>query len=646
MLSHEHEAATKATAKYYGVKLTGTMGVCEDCATAKARQKNLNRGDGTKRATEKGQRLYFDISSIKNESFGKSKFWLLIVDEVTDYCWSYFLKKKSETAGVVVALIKDLKAKENITVKFCRCDNAGENKTAEALCKKEGLGVTFEFTAPNTPQHNAQVERKFATLYGRVRSNLNSSQLDDDLRKGLWAECAGKATSDENMCLGPGEEKPPYTLLFGKDPKLFWETRKFGSMAIVKKTSKIQNKLENTGKPCIFVNYASNHASDVYRFLNLETKAIVMSRDVRWLNKTYYEWKFGKDPELQVTYIPTRVKEVIENEKQPESVAEPEAGRESEVTSAPAQISAPEETAAEAPKPRSENAKLIRELSRLGTWYNEDAQEALKRAQAQGTEIENITTGRENESATERDIGSAAFDRVSNKLFGDFAFFVRSANVEKKPATQKVVELPDDDDKLLELLTKATLGRNMNEEESSNLLRSVVGKLKETKPDTFQQAYNHPNLKMKELWRKSIKKEFHSMIVRQVWRKIKRRDMPRGRRCVKSKWVFDVKRSGLFKVRLVACGYSQIPGVDFTENYAPVINDISWRILIVAKMLFGLSSRIIDVETAFLYGELEEGQEIYMECPKGMKELDKSTSSGEEECLQLKRSIYGLVQSA
>ena len=66
MLSHEHEAATKATANYYGVKLTGTMGVCEDCATAKARQKNLNRGDGKKRATEKGQRLYFDISSIKN----------------------------------------------------------------------------------------------------------------------------------------------------------------------------------------------------------------------------------------------------------------------------------------------------------------------------------------------------------------------------------------------------------------------------------------------------------------------------------------------------------------------------------------------------------------------------------------------------
>ena len=38
------------------------------------------------------------------------------------------------------------------------------------------------------------------------------------------------------------------------------------------------------------------------------------------------------------------------------------------------------------------------------------------------------------------------------------------------------------------------------------------------------------------------------------------------------------------KFRLVACGYSQISGVDFTESYAPVINDVCWRILIIAML--------------------------------------------------------------
>ena len=91
----------------------------------------------------------------------------------------------------------------------------------------------------------------------------------------------------------------------------------------------------------------------------------------------------------------------------------------------------------------------------------------------------------------------------------------------------------------------------------------------------------------------------------------------------------------MFKVRLVACGYSQIPGVDFSESYAPVINDVSWRILIIAMLVWKLDAKIIDVLTAFLYGDLEE--EIYMKCHKLHKE---------EKALLFIHSIYGLVQSA
>ena len=34
----------------------------------------------------------------------------------------------------------------------------------------------------------------------------------------------------------------------------------------------------------MFVGYAEDHSGDVYRFLNIHTKRIIMSRDVRWLN--------------------------------------------------------------------------------------------------------------------------------------------------------------------------------------------------------------------------------------------------------------------------------------------------------------------------------------------------------------------------
>jgi histone deacetylase 1/2 len=107
---------------------------------------------------------------------------------------------------------------------------------------------------------------------------------------------------------------------------------------------------------------------------------------------------------------------------------------------------------------------------------------------------------------------------------------------------------------------------------------------------------------------------------------------------VKHKWIFEIKRNGVFRARLVACGYSQVPGVDFTETYAPVVNDIMVRILIIAMMLWKFNSILVDVETAFLHGVLKKGEEIYMDCSDGMDAKD-------DECLMLEKMIYGLVQS-
>ncbi len=102
--------------------------------------------------------------------------------------------------------------------------------------------------------------------------------------------------------------------------------------------------------------------------------------------------------------------------------------------------------------------------------------------------------------------------------------------------------------------------------------------------------------------------------------------------------VFKITRNGIFCTLLVACGYSQIPGVDFSEIYSPVVYDVTFRILILMLILFGLKAKIVDVETAFLYGNIEE--EIFMECPLGM------TNAEEDDALELNKCIYGLVQAA
>jgi len=122
-----------------------------------------------------------------------------------------------------------------------------------------------------------------------------------------------------------------------------------------------------------------------------------------------------------------------------------------------------------------------------------------------------------------------------------------------------------------------------------------------------------------------------------VWCKVKHLVILKGCQCIKSKWVFKIKRDGTFCTQLVACGYSQIPGVNFTKNYAPVMNNVMWHILLVAMIVWGLDAIIVDVVTTFLHGDLEE--EIYMNLPEGME--------GEgNECLLLLKALYGLVQGA
>ena len=59
-------------------------------------------------------------------------------------------------------------------------------------------------------------------------------------------------------------------------------------------------------------------------------------------------------------------------------------------------------------------------------------------------------------------------------------------------------------------------------------------------------------------------------------------------------------------------------------------------------MVEKLDSLVMDVETAFLYGEIDE--EIFMKSPVGMEEIDPGSSS--EDCYQLlKRHVWIMSSS-
>ena len=67
------------------------------------------------------------------------------------------------------------------------------------------------------------------------------------------------------------------------------------------------------------------------------------------------------------------------------------------------------------------------------------------------------------------------------------------------------------------------------------------------------------------------------------------------------------------------------------------MNVITFRELLLIMIQFRFAAKAVTVETALLYGELE--QEIYMECPTCMKDIRKY------DCIILVKCIHGLVQA-
>ena len=99
----------------------------------------------------------------------------------------------------------------------------------------------------------------------------------------------------------------------------------------------------------------------------------------------------------------------------------------------------------------------------------------------------------------------------------------------------------------------------------------------------------------------------------------------------------------MYYARLVAKGFSQIPGVKFTDNYSLVVNGITFRVVMARMIIKNSKGKVVDIDNAFLNGDLEH--EFYMKIPEGYDDVI-NPGADKEDCLILQKAIYGLVQAA
>jgi hypothetical protein len=142
-------------------------------------------------------------------------------------------------------------------------------------------------------------------------------------------------------------------------------------------------------------------------------------------------------------------------------------------------------------------------------------------------------------------------------------------------------------------------------------------------------------------WKKAEEEEKASLEITGTFRERWISELPPGANIVGSKYVYKCKTNAdgtveRFKVRLVAQGFTQRHGVDYSEVYAPVIRRATLRLFLALCAQKGWANRMIDISTAYLNGVLEET--IFMKPPEGF-------GLAEGKVLQLVKGLYGLKQA-
>ncbi|GJX14057.1 ribonuclease H-like domain-containing protein [Tanacetum coccineum] len=91
-------------------------------------------------------------------------------------------------------------------------------------------------------------------------------------------------------------------------------------------------------------------------------------------------------------------------------------------------------------------------------------------------------------------------------------------------------------------------------------------------------------------------------------------DLPAGKKSIGCRWIYKIKYKSTgdidrYKSRLVAKGFSQREGLDYEETFSPVVKMVTVRCLISIVVNKNWPLYQLDVNNAFLYGDLYEDQD-------------------------------------
>ncbi|KAF5475573.1 hypothetical protein F2P56_007367 [Juglans regia] len=153
-------------------------------------------------------------------------------------------------------------------------------------------------------------------------------------------------------------------------------------------------------------------------------------------------------------------------------------------------------------------------------------------------------------------------------------------------------------------------------------------------PTSYTEAKKFPE------WRLAMQTEFHALLHNHTWDLV---PPSASYNVLGPKWILKTKRNAdgtleRRKARLVAKGFHQQPGVDYAETFSPVVKPTTIRVILSLAVSSNWSLQQLDIQNAFLHGELEEA--VYMQQPTGFVHPEYPSH-----VCKLRKAIYGLKQA-
>ena len=281
---------------------------CHACQFGKQNRKSFPRS--TWRSSQKLQLIHTNVAGpLSTPSLNGSKYYLLFIDDFSRMCWIYFMKFKSEVAGIFWRFKKNVENQSNCRIQAIRSDNGREYTSTEFNLYCEEAGIEHQLTAPYTPEQNGVSERRNRYIMEMARCMLHEKNLP----KVFWAEAANTAVFLQNRL--PTKllaEKTPFEVWYNYKPSLSF-LKVFGSTCFVHIPQIKRDKLDKKAMQGIFVGYST--ISKAYKVYLPQTQKITITRDVQFHEDDKWNW----DETQEITVLDDQIITPLQNESIDES---------------------------------------------------------------------------------------------------------------------------------------------------------------------------------------------------------------------------------------------------------------------------------------------------------------------------------------